>query len=232
MTYELDKNALPRPGAGDVGHRLVKAVASAVPVVGSPAAELFDALIKPPLERRRERWFQALADRVRELEQKVDGLTIEKLFENDAFVTAFLRASQAAMRTHQDEKLEMLRNAVVNTVLPGAPGDDLQQLFINLADDLSTLHMRLLDLLDDPKNWAERHRITFPDWSIGGKSALVEYAFPDLKGQRGFYDAIVRDLHSRGLLAMDTLHVTTTGHGILQSATTPLGKQFVKFISA
>ena len=38
----------PRKTVGDVVHTLVKAVVSAVPVVGSPAAEIFAAIVAPP----------------------------------------------------------------------------------------------------------------------------------------------------------------------------------------
>ena len=37
---------------------------------------------------------------------------------------------------------------------------------------------------------------------------MLEHAFPVLVGRREFYDQVVRDLHIRGLLVTDSLHVS------------------------
>jgi hypothetical protein len=44
----------PSTGVGDVVQSVTKAILSAVPGVGGPAAELFAFIFAPPLERRRD----------------------------------------------------------------------------------------------------------------------------------------------------------------------------------
>ena len=50
------------------------------------------------------------------LEEKVKGLTIDTLQDNDAFITTVMRATQSAIRNHQKEKLEALRNATLHRI--------------------------------------------------------------------------------------------------------------------
>ncbi|HTS57938.1 MAG TPA: hypothetical protein VMH03_10335, partial [Terriglobales bacterium] len=45
-----------------------------------------------------------------------------------------LQATQIALRTHQEEKLEALRNAVVNSTSGQVLEDDVRAVFLNLVD--------------------------------------------------------------------------------------------------
>jgi hypothetical protein len=86
--------------------------------------------------------------------------------------------------------------------------------------------------LDNPKEWGQKYGITYPDWSMGGANAALEYAFSKLRGKRQLYDIFVKDLYSRGLLSTDSLHTTVTGEGMLASRTTNIGKQFLAFVKS
>jgi hypothetical protein len=121
-----ENTTLPQAGVGDWGHTTAKAVLSAIPIAGGPLSEFFSALLVPPLTKRREEWLQSIADRLKALEGKVEGFSIEALKDNEMFVTVFMHATQIAIRNHQREKIEALRNAVINVALGRAPDEDLQ----------------------------------------------------------------------------------------------------------
>src|SRR5271154_2200053 len=106
---------LPKKSAADLSYGITKAVVSAIPVGGGAAAEIMGIVFGSPLERRREEWFKRLAELVNEIQEHVAELTPEKLSENEAFVSTAIHASQIALRTHQQEKLDALRNAVINS---------------------------------------------------------------------------------------------------------------------
>lgn len=142
-----------------------------------------------------------------------------------------MHASNLALRNHQEEKLAALRNAIVNSALPNAPDESLQQIFLNLVDTFTVWHLALLKLFQGPEKWAEENNHKFPNLSAGGLSTIVESAFPQLRGQRAFYDIVWRDLYSSGLVTTDGLHVTMSGHGLMQKRTTEMGDKFLKFIS-
>lgn len=221
----------PKKSAGDVAYTVVKAAVSAAPVVGGPAAELLGLIFGPPLEKRRERWLEQLADAVKEVQAKASELTPDKLSQDEAFVTTALRATEIAVRTHQKEKLDALRCPVVSAALPNAPDETIQQIFLNHVDTLTAWHLRMLAFFRDPQGWGQQHQITYPTWTAGSPATVLEHSVPELAGRRGFYDQIVSDLEQRGLMRSAALHTTVTGPAMFSSRTTSLGNQFLDFIS-
>ena len=222
-----------KKSAGDAAREIGKAIVSAVPVAGGPLQVLFENVFSAPIEKRRQIWLEQLAEVVNELQRKVEGLTPEKLAANEAFVTVAMQASQIAIRNHQQEKLEALRNAVLNSALPNPPEEDEQIIFLRLIDQLTPWHLRVLSLLSGPEQWMARNNVQNPGWSAGGVSTVIEHCFPDLRGKRDIYDQIVRDLQAEGLVGQGQfLHVTMTGRGMLESRLPDRGKRFLKFISA
>jgi len=217
---------------GDYAHAGVRAGLSTAPFLGGPLAEFFSMIITPPLEKRRTDWLIDIFTRLKQLEEKVEGFKIENLAENEIFISTLLYATQVAMRTHLREKLDALKNAVINSAVKLPIDENLQLIFLNLVDRYTPWHLIILHFLDDPRKYGVRNNISYPSWSMGGTSAVLESAIPELKGKRDFYDQIVKELYSNGLLNSDTfLHTTMTDQGMFASRTTAMGKQFLAFIS-
>ena len=225
---------LPQAEAGDQIHLAVKAALSAIPVAGGPAAELFAAVIAPPLARRRDRWLQSLADALAELQEKVEGFSVERLAEREEFISAALQASRAAVETHQKEKLEALRDAVLNIALGHSPDEDQQAIFLGYIANLTGWHIRILRFLQAPQQVAAGSGIRIGPTIAGALAPILEQCFPDLHGRRDFYGQIVRDLNNRGFLNSgdDVLHVMMTASGLVAKRTTVLADQFLAFIEA
>ena len=222
-----------KPGAGDVAHTIAKAGISSIPVVGGAAAEIFSAIMMPPLSKRRDKWIESIDKGLKKLKEEFDGLRLEELSQNDMFVTTVMHASQAAIRNHQEEKLEALRNAVLNAALPNPPEEDIQLMFLNFVDTFTPWHLRMLKFFEDPQAWGQKKGISYPNWSMGGGPvAVLEHTFPELQGRREFYDQLVKDLFSRGLMTTDSLHTMMPEQGMFASRTTAMGKQFMKFITS
>lgn len=222
-----------KKSAGDLAHELGRAIVSVVPAAGGPLQVAFENIFASPIEKRKEAWLQQLAEVLTEVQERVKDLTPEKLAANEVFVTVAMQASQVAIRNHQQAKLEALRNAVKNSALPDPPHEDEQMIFLRLVDQLTPWHLRVLSLLDNPRDWMQRNVVAYPGWGTGGVSTVVEHCLPDLGGQRDTYDQIVRDLQVEGLLVQGQfLHLTMTGNGMVESRTTDRGRRFIKFISA
>lgn len=130
-----------KPEIADVAHTAAKALITAIPVIGGAAAEFFSAIVVPPLSRRRDKWIEDIVEGLQTLEKQVDGFKIEELSHNEMFITTVMNASQTAIRNHQEEKLEALRNAVLNAALPNPPDDDLQLMFLNFVDTFTPWHL-------------------------------------------------------------------------------------------
>lgn len=218
MTNPLDT---PNRSTGDVVHAAVRAGLSAIPVLGGTAAELFQLVIQPPLERRRVEWMAAVGEKLRELEEQ--GANLEELAKNEEFISAVMQASSIALRTHQQEKLDALRNAVLNTAVGEAPDESLQHMFFHWVDSFSALHLRVLNVFQAPK--ADPGHIT------GSLRAVLEASIPELRNQRHIYDQIWKELFASGLVNTENLHAMMTGTGLAEKRTSPLGDAFLQFIN-
>ena len=212
-------------------HRSTRAALTAVPVLGGALTEAFSAIIEPPMARRKTEWMVQVSDALNDLYEK-NIVTEEDLQENEKFFTTLVHASNVAIKNHETEKLEALRNAVINSALPGAPDDTLQQLFLNLIDTCTSWHIAILKLFQNPAQWAAENNHQFPNWSMGGISDVLVSAYPKLQGQDNLYKLVWQDLYRNGLLNTEGLNTTMTGNGMFSKRTTDIGDKFVAFISA
>lgn len=212
-------------------HRVARAAISAIPALGGPLVEAFNSLIEPPMAKRRTAWMADVTEAINELYQR-GIVTEENLQENEKFFTTLVHASNTAIRNHEREKLEALKHAVLNSALPDAPSDTLQQLFLNLIDSCTSWHIAILMLFQNPEQWAKDNNHKFPNWPMGGISQVIENAYPQLQNQQDIYRLVWSELHRNGLLNTDSIGGTMTGSGMFAKRTTPIGDSFVKFISA
>lgn len=215
-----EKLTAPKQSKTDIAHTLAKVGLSAIPGVGGPAVELFQYLIQPPLEKRRGEWMVQVGEKLQELETK--GLKLDELQKNEEFVSAVMHASQIALRTHQSEKLDALRNAIVNVAKGQAPDATLQNVFLNLVDSFTELHLRILKVFQAPS--------PPPGLSVGGLSNVLEHNIPRLRSHRELYDQLWKDLYTRGLVDTGGLHMTMSDSGLGQKRTTGIGDAFISFI--
>lgn len=212
---------LPERTRGDTAHAVVKAALSMVPAVGGPAVELFQYVVQPPLEKRRDQWMRDVGEKLEEL--RANGLDVDKLQSDERFISAVMHASQAALRTHHAEKLAALRNAILNVATGRGPDETTQHLLLSFVDDLSEMHLRILKVFHAPE----------PPLgvSMGGLERVLEHNIPDLRGQHELYRQLWRDLYARGLLNTENMVVTMSGRGLSERRTTRLGEQLLAFIS-
>lgn len=222
----------PDTQAGEVALGVAKALVSIVPILGGPAAELMDVVLRPRVEERRTEWLNSLAEHLAALSEDVDGLTIESLADDPVFISAMLQASTIAIRNHEDEKLDALRNAVLNVAIHSTPEEDEVALFITFIDTFTPWHLRILAFLADKRGTAERRgSAPFPNWTMGGVSTVLDHTYPELAGRRSLYDLVVADLNRSGLITISDLHATGTADGYMfAKQSSPMGDRFLAFI--
>lgn len=228
------KSEAPRRSAGDAANALMRAGLGSLPIVGGAAAEFWSFVMAPPLERRREEWLESIAREIEQLKASVEGLTDEDLANNALFVTTVLRASQSAMLSHQGEKLDLLRNAVLNSAAANPPDDDEAMMFLAFVDAFTPWHVRILRYLDAPTEHARADGIAIAhraDQTIT-LALILEENFPELRGREQFYSQIVRDLFARGLVVSQELYGKITVQGSWESRTTPFGARFLRFVAS
>jgi hypothetical protein len=173
----------------DKNYNALKAVVSSVPAVGSLAVGFFDSYIVPPATQRTYKFLEILVQELEKLKSKIESVD----FESPVFVTTFLHASQIACRTHKEQKLEALRNVVLNSSIPGSLEDDILAMFLNWIDGFTALHVSTLKHLHYLDRYAPKE--------------LDKY-FPMWEQNRAIYNQVLKDLADRGLISLREDYIT------------------------
>lgn len=201
-----------------------------IPLAVSSSVNVFSTIIGFPMGKRLAEAIVLISDGLEELEKKVEGFKIENLQKNEMFTTAVMQALQIAIRNHHKEKIEALRNAILNTAIGNVPEEDLQLMFLNAIDRLAPWHLRILDYFKNPDEYLARKGLKQDSVSSGASYGL-EQAFPELKKQQDFYHLVVNDLISMGFLQQGSyLNVMMSQSGVYSKRTTNIGDQFLNFI--
>jgi hypothetical protein len=215
----FDKNLeVPQREPADYVHGIVKAVIASIPRWwAASGAEIFSMVIASPIEKRRDEFLEDIAWVVRETAARVDDLQPENLAQNERFISAVMYAARIAMSTHQREKLEALRNAVLNVAVSKTSEEEKHIVFLHLIDIFSVTHFEILRLF--------ANRSIFPTTRMN-----------ELRERRGLTDPMVIDLNDRGLLNDPRPYVTrnreSTDSLTLKPWTlSPLGDDFLLFIA-
>lgn len=219
----------PAPGARDKIIDLIKAAVGELPG-GGILVEICGSFLRTPFERRTAEWQQTVGEVLWRLESE-KGVDLEQLQKDDQFVDCLLQATQVALRTSQEEKREALRNAVMNSAFEHSPDESDRQMFIQLIDRFTPWHLRLLDFLDNPPAWFDRHGRKQPTYGITScLVTVIEEAYPELKPRQAFYEQVCSELDSSGLCSVSkSLKTAMTADGWKASRTSERGKLFLQF---
>jgi len=131
------------------------------------------------------------------------------------------------------EKLEKMRNAVLNTASFPLVEEEVQQVFLNYVDELTPWHMKVLKFLDNPEEWLKRSSIPIPKNALGTVLSVLFTAFPELEERKTLAKQLFRDLSAKGLASdWESINIVTGRSRIFASHTTNFGKQFLEFITS
>jgi hypothetical protein len=216
--------------AKDVAHSLVKGGFGTIPIIGSLATEIFGLIVTPPLEKRRAEWMNEVAEKLTELEEN-KTINFEDLQNNDQFIDVVLQATTLALKTSEIEKIKAFQNAVINTASGQSPDQTKSQIFLNQLDSFTTWHIKILVFIDSPRLWFQKATRNPPNFMAGSISSVINDAYPELKNQDDLLDLIWNDLSNAGFHRTSGIKTIMSGDGALSERTTPLGKQFIQYIT-
>ena len=165
---------------------------------------------------------EAIAERLSQLEEEVEGFSLESLEKDEEFITGVTAATLIALRNHDEEKLAALRNAVVNVALRSEPNVELQSIFLGLVDYLTPAHLRLLSFFGDIPRSLRYSGVTRPGATT--RDIVLEHV-PGIPPDA--YDLLRQDLENRDLVRFPVQPTL----GLTDEQTTWLGDAFLRFIS-
>lgn len=208
----------PEESTADSAHSLAETGLSFIPVVGEGISKLFSAIIIAPVEKRKSQWMVDVTERINEL-GKAGKINIEELQNNNAFIDTLMHASQIAIRNSQEEKIQSLLNATLNTAISPDIDETYRSIFLNFVDTLTTLHIKFL------KEFTTEHIST-----TTRPNGFVDFPEELFDGDIILYKQIWKDLADNSLIDADqpfpTKEKTTITIKISE-----LGGKFIDFIS-
>jgi hypothetical protein len=231
-----DKLTPPEQSSGDIARRIAKAGLSAVPVAGGPLVELFDALVVPPIEKRREVWRKEVTAALRRLETE-RGLSLEDLPNNEAFVSLLIQATVVAIRNHHNDKRESLRNCVTNAASVSDVDSDLQLSFVRFIDELSPSHIKLLKVISEHEKrilplqtYEEIYALLTPQLSGDVSQAVFKMMCVELESRGLIW--ISQDIGDfSGIYEASTLLLEQTRDDLPRILVSDVGRAFLEFIT-
>src|SRR5690606_32348975 len=108
---------------------------------------------------------------------------------------------------------------------------DKKCLFLNLTGDLTSRHINVLKLMNDPREYLKAKGITL-SMSMGGIEHMFSRALKDYDDEKDFYQNIYEDLQNRHLLTKGGWGATMSLDGILTARTTSFGKQYLSYLQS
>ena len=209
----------------DKARTVVRASATAVPVIGGPLAVVIEEVWQPRWLHQGREFVEQLADDVEamgtELYASVDEL--REALEQPEVSEVFYRAGQIASVSSQTASRRRCRAAVLNTVRqPQNAAYNLR--FVRLIDELAPAHFTLLALLEDPAGNPAFASLV-ENTMMGGMSGPVAEV---LGYDDGFVQMLSADLSRRGLGEVPSGMMSAPG--LLSKRPTDLGDQLLEFV--
>jgi len=202
------------------------ALVASVPFADGALAVAYVKAVSASYERRQQQWARDVTAALADLSDRVGGLSLESLAQNDTFLDALAHASRIAVSTGQQEKLDALRNAVLNAALPSGDIDaDTQAIFLRHIGDLTPSHLHMLKLLVD---------VSSSDRSTDDMVLLHQHRAKFQTAQaRGFYEQLDRDLSAAGLIYQGIIWdaLRRAGEHPPEVMPTSTGLAFLRFIT-
>jgi hypothetical protein len=189
----IEISPLPEPDNKDRVHKFISTTISLVPL--PLVQEFFTTIMKPPLDKRRDDWLNLIATAIQELQSKYNAISPENLSENLMFLNAVVKATRMALETQQQDRLEYLRNIVLNSAISPSLQESLQMTFFQFIEIFTDLHIAVLKFFDEP-TWGQALGYKASDsLDLSDIMERLYKRFPSFIDQRSLLSKILSDLY-------------------------------------
>lgn len=178
-----------KSNSADKNYGAIKALIGLVPGIGGGVVEFYSTYISSPSQKRLCNFLEKLIDEFQKLESLVTGFSIESLQENPSFSTIVVQALEIVKRNHQEEKLEVLRNLILNSVLQHSIEDGIKLLFLDWINDLKVSHLHLLYVFYEPNKYIEK-----------------DIVLNKLESNKQLYSCFVKQLVDKNLVSFEAFY--------------------------
>lgn len=231
-----------RPTVTDLVHTGIKAGFSSIPLVGGPISEILSFAVNSPINKRIEAFITSLDLRVKDIEAK-GQVNYSEFIKDDEFIDVLIQSLQLVAKNSQDEKIEMIRNCVLNTALHIDIERDKKMMFLNTVNQITPHHLKVLEVITQPSDAIKQLlEMTVKSGETDPQITLVDdfYKYLDLSLED--FTMLVNDLDTMGILTevrfpQEGMVHSKRGNNIDDLVTycttrlTPYGRDFIRFIN-
>ena len=207
---------------------IIKAGLSAAPFTGAIASLMSD-YIPTSKAKRLEEFAEQIAKDLYNLRDSVNA----DYLETDDFAFMFEQSFRAVAECPQKEKLEAFRGILVNSAITNDYAEEEKEYFLNLAMNLSALHIRILKFMAMPDKYLEESGIPKERIS-GGFSNFFPVAIPGVRLE--VIRSAFGELNRYGFIntSESVFGTMTAGQGLnlLRGRVTELGNRFIQFCTS
>jgi hypothetical protein len=217
----LPPGEYPEPTAADKRVGTVRTLMALVPYVGGAADELISIGYTSPVQKRRDAWFKDVGAALDRLSREGAVPPVEKLIEDEGFVTATIHATRIAIGTHRDDKHRFLRNVLLRVAAGKGTSEEFWGTYFRFIEDFGAPHMMLLAFFgNDERRKRSSHCHTIAQYMAEGLGIARRQRYYSL------FPLAITDLHARGLITIQRMDERFTG----DDPVTPLGRAFMRFV--
>ncbi len=176
---------------------------------------------------------QRLEDFCLQLDKDFKRLSIKMEEFNDEILYIVEKTFRGALENYQKEKLDAFRGILINSLTRTDRKEEEKELYINLVNSLSVLHLRLLSIFANPDKSLNQRQLKFDSQSMWGDDFQTVLQ-KCLECDTEIIKSIITDLYNRGLINMSSMGGVTTDKGkdLLFGRLTELGKRFIEYCQA
>lgn len=144
----MNKLEIPKPETEDYVHGLIKGIIGVVPGT-APLIELWNVTIASPMQEKQKRFMEDVAEILNAREKETYGI-VEKVLQDEEFQSILHQATFSVLKTHQKEKIKLLKNALYHSV-GNKFNYDRKKAFLDFIDELSPIHVKILNKFREQK---------------------------------------------------------------------------------
>lgn len=226
---EINRLDVPTDNYKDILHKIFKGILGNIPIGGSIISEIFGSILSEPISKRKEQWMKLVVDKLYELELRNQGF-IESLKENEEFHSYILYISQIAIKTHQEDKIKILKNTIENFLTFDTIEYDRKFSFVRIIEESTPSHIKTLLFIS-------KHQETI-NQEINGFTKLYNLYSESNSIDKYYFRKCVNDLSNQSLIRINNDFYDYFGNGGYYTSdegspnikVLSLGEEFINFI--
>jgi len=152
---------------------------------------------------------------------------------NDEILYIVEKTLRGALENYQKEKLDAFRGILINSLTRTDRKQEEKEIYINLVNSLSVLHLKLLSIFANPDKFLNQKQLKFDSQNMWGDDFQTVLQ-KCLECDTEIIKSLITDLYNRGLINMSSMGGLTANRGkdLLFGRLTELGKIFIEYCQA